>query len=67
MTNKTPYELRFDLLTFARDTLEAEYHAALNVAMERNKLHQRTDLPTYPTHKQIFDLAEEYKNFIEKK
>lgn len=67
MSNKNPYELRFDLLTFARDTLEAEYHAALNVAMEKNRTHQRTEFPQYPTHAQIFALAEEYRGFIEKK
>jgi hypothetical protein len=67
MSNKNPYELRFDLLTFARDTLESEYHAALNVAMEKNRMHQRTEFPAFPTRKQIFELAEEYRTFIEKK
>lgn len=67
MSSKNPFELRFDLLTFARDTLESEYHALMNAAMESNRLGNKTDLPPYPTRKQIFDLAEEYRNFIEKK
>lgn len=67
MSNKNPYELRFDLLTFARDTLESEYHATMNMALESTRLGKPVDLPKFPTRKEIFDLAEEYRNFIEKK
>lgn len=67
MSNKNPYELRFDLLTFSRDTLESQYHAQLNAALESIRLGKTAELPTFPTRKEIFELAEEYRNFIEKK
>ncbi len=67
MSNKNPYELRFDLLTFARDTLESEYHAQMNAALESTRLGKPLELPTFPARQQIFALAEEYRNFIEKK
>ncbi len=65
--SKNAYELRFDLLTFSRDTLEAAYHAKMHVALETAKLNKTTELPTFPTREEIFALAEAYRDFIEKK
>jgi hypothetical protein len=59
---KSPYELRYELLAFARDTLTSEYYAKVEVA---NSL--KGDIPIYPTKENVFALAEEYKNFIERK
>ena len=59
---KNPFELRYELLAFARDTLTSEYHAKLE---EAKVLGSAT--PKYPTNDDVFKLAEEYKNFIERK
>ena len=67
MSNKNPYELRFDLLTFARDTLESEYHALVNAAMESTRLGNSVEMPVFPSRQQIFALAEDFRGFIEKK
>lgn len=63
---KNPYEIRFDLLCFARDTLTSEYYAKVEEAKSfPSKI--TGDLPKYPTNDDVFKLAEEYKNFIERK
>ena len=63
---KNPYEIRFDLLTFARDSLTSEYYAKIEEAKNfPNKL--ANGLPKYPTNDDVFRLAEEYKSFIERK
>lgn len=75
MTNKTPYELRFDLLTFSRDTLETEYHAKIERVRWQADYNTRfpssakavEDTPEYPNKDKIFSLAEEFKKFIEQK
>lgn len=63
MTTKNPYELRYDLLQFARMDLMEKYYVAMDLYKE-NKI---SDLPEYPTTEHIFKLAEEYKAFIERK
>lgn len=76
MTNKTPYELRFDLLTFAQSTLESQYHCnteKIKWEIERNLaklgagVAPEVPLPNYPSKEEIFALAEEYKKFVEQK
>ena len=63
---KSPYELRFELLAFARDSLTSYYYAKVEEA--KNFPSKLTGgLPKYPTNDDVFVLAEEYKNFIEKK
>lgn len=63
---KSPYELRFDLLCFARDTLTAQYYAMVEeVKSFPNRI--RGEMPKYPTNDDVFKLAEEYKSFIERK
>ena len=63
---KSPYELRYELLAFARDTLTSEYHAKLEEA-KHFPVNGRLLMPKYPTNDDVFKLAEEYKNFIERK
>lgn len=67
---KTPYELRFDLLAMARDTLETEYHSKMEEVRWAQEVGNRTvvsEMPRYPTREDIFQLAEQLKEFIEKK
>ena len=62
----TPFELRFNLLNFARDSLTQYYYAKVEEA--KNFPTKLTGgLPKYPTNDDIFKLAEEYKNFVERK
>ena len=64
--NKSPYELRYELLAFARDSLTSEYYAKVEEAQNfPNKL--GNGVLKYPSKDDIFALAEEYKNFIERK
>lgn len=70
VASKTPYELRFDLLAMARDTLEAEYHAKMDHARWAREVGAAvgfTDIPSYPGRDDIFKLAEQLKEFVEKK
>jgi len=59
---QTPYEIRFNLLMIAKDHLLNEYHAKLNVAQET-----KSNYPEFPTDQKIFELAESFKNFVDKK
>jgi hypothetical protein len=76
--NKSPYELRFDILQFAYSTLQSQYFADLEQARyvqglvsegkvgNPDEVHN-LDLPDYPTVEQIFELADKYKGFIDQK
>ena len=70
---KTPYELRFELLQLAQGTLQSEYfaradHAKYLVSISDKSTHDiEIEFPDYPTTKDIFDLANEYKKFIDQK
>lgn len=69
ISNKTPYELRFELLSLAKDTLEAEFHTKYDQyrwALESNR-QPPFDIPKYPSKIEIFKLANEYKEFVENK
>ena len=63
MTNKTPYELRFDLLQYARMNLMEKYYLDYDLYKE-GKISDKPELPSTET---VFDLAEQYKSFIERK
>jgi len=68
----TPYDLRFNLVHFARDQLNAEYHAAMErivfsypeISTERTQL---ISALKYPTKSDIINLAEEIKKFVDNK
>ena len=64
MTTKNPYELRFDLLKYARTNLMEKYYSDMDLHNENPRPGTR---PEYPTTEQLFKLAEEYKSFIERK
>ena len=62
--SRTPFELRYELLQFAHGCLQNEYHSKLEAAKATNL---KSNMPVYPTKEDVFALAEEYKNFIERK
>lgn len=63
MDKQSPYELRFNFLMSAREYLEARFHAELE--MYERKIYSTP--PSFPTKEQIFELAESYKQFVDKK
>lgn len=68
MNNKTPYELRFDLLSFAKDHLSTAYYASLEQINVQKDLGMKPEqMPTFPTPEEIMNLAEKLKQFISKK
>ena len=72
MTSKNPFELRYELLNFAQNTLTGEYYAALERRILQENRSKTAEggiitLPTYPTVDEIFSLATKYKTFIEEK
>jgi hypothetical protein len=68
----TPYDLRFNLINFAKQQLHDEYQAALErimLSFPDESIHRAAmigDLK-YPTKDDILKLAEELKAFIDKK
>ena len=73
--NKTPFELRFELLQLATNTLQSRYFAELEEVKYLQKLIEdgkvkseaNLNLPAYPSLNEIFDLADSYKKFIDQK
>lgn len=67
----TPYDLRFNLIHFARDQLVAEYNAAVERIMltieEADMRAPYINALKYPTKDDILKLAEEFKSFTDKK
>lgn len=74
---KTPYEIRFDLLTMAKDMLDRQYEQAstmawdaMTKAMETNEsLYKEVEkyVPKMFTPEEIIDQAERLQSFINKK
>jgi hypothetical protein len=74
---KNPYEIRFDLLTMAKDMLDRQYEQnctmaweAINKAMDTNKeLYKNVEkyIPKMFTPEEVIDQAEKLQAFINKK
>lgn len=65
---KNPYEIRFDLLNFAQSQLSQEYYSKMEkIRMQKEYNMTLDDIPIYPTKLDIVNLAEELKQFIDKK
>ena len=67
---KTPFEIRFDLLNFAQGQLSSEYYAELERAREIRDITERETVISkikYPTREDIITLAEQLKDFVDKK
>lgn len=68
----TPYDLRFNLIHFAKQQLNDEYQAALERIMlsfpeESDNRASMISALKYPTKDDILKLAEELKTFTDKK
>jgi len=69
---KTPFEIRFDLIQYARGQLSDTYFAAMERIRETTAEHsaERTaaiNVLSYPTNEQIMALASELKEFVDSK
>jgi hypothetical protein len=73
--SKTPFELRYELLQLATNTLQSRYFAQLEEIKYLQKLiedgkvksDESLSLPAYPTIEEVFELADSYKKFIDQK
>jgi hypothetical protein len=65
----TPYQLRYDLLMTAENRLVQKYNAEMDQWHARNNSDNLIAgaLPTFPTHQEIFDLANTMKVFVDTK
>jgi len=70
----TPFDLRFNILQMAENRLIQEYHAKIEqwhalkeLGVYSNELKAEHALPKYPSKSEIFSLAFELKDFIDKK
>ena len=63
MEKTSPYELRFNFLMSAKEHLEAKFHAELELYERKIS----TTVPSFPTKDEIFELAESYRQFVDKK
>lgn len=72
MTNKTPFELRFDALQEATSILTQEYYAKYDRVKQifntdntnTNNLQKKLEEIVFPSTKTIMDLAETYNKFV---
>jgi hypothetical protein len=68
-----PYEMRFNYLHFAKDFLVSEYQAEMDrimISHNDDEIKIRAEKIShlkYPSREEIFALAEELKNFADKK
>lgn len=72
VTNKTPYELRMELLNFAQSQLQGEYFSLkdqiLSTTPENSEERKKKfDELVFPTTKRIIELANEFKAFVDGK
>jgi len=67
----TPYEMRFNYLHFAKDFLVNEYNASMEkiILSDPNEKSRKPliDALKYPSREDIFQLAEQIKDFTSKK
>jgi hypothetical protein len=67
-----PYEMRFNYYHAAKDYLQSDYQAQMDRILmayleESQEKHDLIRALVYPTREQIFALAEQIKDFSEKK
>ena len=78
MSNKTPFEIRLELIAMAKEMLEQDYstqreailyrwYQECEVARANNQVVPDTpDLPLFPSSKQILEKANELNEFVSK-
>ena len=67
---KSPFEIRENLLHFASSHLTSEYYAQIEKAREIADQNLKLDMMSkikYPTVEDIFELAEKFKAFVDRK
>ena len=67
MSNKTPYELRFQIFETARNVLTEEYWAQVNrreVLIETGGVDTIPEFPTYPTMQDVLERAKTINEFV---
>lgn len=69
MTNKTPFELRYEALVLAKNHLDGLYNSKVNRAMQNPDAYLRYKEVNaldsdYATSKDILELAKLFDNFI---
>jgi len=77
MSNKTPYEIRFDLLNMAKDMLDRQYEQSVTMAWQAFDKASETNqtlykeyekyIPKMFTPEEIINQAERLQGFINKK
>lgn len=67
--SKTPYEIRLELLKMAQDQLTQRYYQKVNFIQHnagvRNEQISLTEVPEFPTTKEVLNEAEVLKTFID--
>jgi hypothetical protein len=68
--SKTPYEIRLELLKMAQDQLTQRYYQKFEVARRNADIAEEklslTEVPEFPSTKEILNEAEVLKTFIDK-
>jgi hypothetical protein len=68
--SKTPYEIRLELLKMAQDQLNMRYYQKVDHvrhnASVKNEQVSLTEVPDFPTTKEILNEADVLKTFIDK-
>ena len=70
-SNKTPFELRFDIFNEAKSILSEQYYSEREDALSRHQIEtdagKNPDLPeppTYPSFSEIRDMAQRINKFV---
>jgi hypothetical protein len=67
---KTPYEIRLELLKMAQDQLAQRYYQKFEVARRNADIAEEklslTEIPEFPSTKEILNEAEVLKTFVDK-
>ena len=68
--SKTPYEIRLELLKMAQDQLNQRYYQKTNIIQQnasiKNEQISLTEIPEFPSTKEILFEADVLKTFIDK-
>jgi len=70
-SNKTPFELRFDIFNEAKSILSEQYYSEREDALSRHQIEtdagknpELPEPPTYPSFSEIRDMAQRINKFV---
>jgi len=68
MTNKSPYEVRLELIKLAQDQLNQRYYTKYDTVRHNAEVTKTplTEVPEFPDTQQILLEAEKLKEFVDK-